>query len=204
MWPFTSRSSRSDTTASEPDNLPNFDDFIQSDETIKVWMPEHLVEKLNWLSLQFDVSKPDAVRALLFEHLYGRVAYEALSFYAANKNRESSIAKISRQAMGRTEGRVDMALHGIGFPTVEKIQYSARIGTTIDIQHIGVSNWDFKFQLPRKMKVDLSQVAATYKLTPSQYVRKMLVLQLMGEQAHGAWQKALGTIPPDTSLLERE
>ena len=47
-------------------------------------------------------------------------------------------------------------------------------------------------------------IAGMYVLTPSHYMRKMLVMQLLGERIHTEWQKAIGKISADTIQLERD
>jgi len=54
------------------------------------------------------------------------------------------------------------------------------------------------------MLEDLKRVAKLHGLTPSHYMRKMLVMQLLGEQVHTEWQKAIGKISADTIRLERD
>ena len=92
MWPFSSRNSQYRTIAPEPKGLPNFNDFEKTDAAFKVWLPQILVDRINWLSKEQDVSRPDVIRALLFEHLYGRVAYDAFVKYAVHKKAEVELA----------------------------------------------------------------------------------------------------------------
>jgi len=199
MWPFSSRSSRMGTSAPEPSDPPDFKQFTKSDAKLKVWLPQILDERLAWLSIRRDASKPDVARALLFEHLYGKLAYDALLQYHSEKK----IAAVVGQAKTSTlsTGRIDMALHGM---RTEEIRYSARDVTCIDLEHIGRSDWDFTFAMPKLMLEDLKRVAKLHGLTPSHYMRKMLVMQLLGEQVHTEWQKAIGKISADTIRLERD
>lgn len=47
-------------------------------------------------------------------------------------------------------------------------------------------------------------VDCCHGLTPSHYMRKMLVMQLLGEPIHTEWQKAIGKISADTIQMERD
>ena len=199
MWPFSSRGSQYGTVAPEPKNLPNFKDFEKSDANLKVWLPQILVDRVNWLSKDRDVSRPDVIRALLFEHLYGRVAYEALVRHVADKRAEDALA-LARQKPPATDRppRWD-------FVSVDRdIQRSTSRGTQIDLEHIGKSVDDIDVALSRQLKIDLSALAMKYRLSPSSYVRKMLVLQLLGEQVHTTWQDAVGAISKEVLAIERD
>lgn len=164
-----------------------------------MWLPQILDERLGWLSIRRDASKPDVARALLFEHLYGKLAYEALLRYHS----EEKIAAVVEQAKTNTQDtrRIDIALHGM---RSEEIRYSARDVTLIDLEHIGRSDWDFTFAMPKLMLEDLKHVAKLHGLTPSHYMRKMLVMQLLGERVHTEWQTAISKISADIIQMERD
>lgn len=197
MWPFSSRSSQYGTIAPEPKGLPDFKDFEKADTALKVWLPQILVDRVNWLSKERDVSRPDVIRALLFEHLYGRVAYEALAKYAAQKRAEAEVA-FARRNLPITSQPYDIAaaFHG------NEITRSPRRETWIDLEYIGKSVSDIDVMLPFQLKTDLAAIALKHRLTASSYVRKMLVLQLLGESVHTAWQDAVGAISKDVLMIE--
>lgn len=187
MWPFSSRGSQSRTIAPAPKDLPDFRNFEKDDASIKVWLPQILVDRVNWMSKEKDVSRPDVIRALLFEHLYGRVAYEALTKYSRQKDADAILA------YARLYGR----------PPSEII-CSPRRGTKYDLEHIGKSVDDIEVKIPRELKIDLDTLACTYNLSASSYVRKMLVLQLLGEPLHKRWQDAVGPITSDILAIEKD
>lgn len=199
MWPYATRGSRSSTQAPTPRDFPAFEEFALSDAKLKVWLPKHLDDRIGWLSVQQDASKPDVARALLFENLYGRAAYQGLLAHCAAIRQHHAIQQ-ARTNIGFND-RLDMALHG---RSNESVQYSAREGTPIDLSHIGRSDWDFTFTMPVRMFKDLGIVAKLHGLTPSHCMRKILVLQLQGEIVHAQWQSALGSISPDVVKLERD
>jgi len=148
-----------------------------------------LIDRINWISKNHEVSRPDIVRALAFENVYGRVAYDALIAHVA--------AKKNPHALPNTSGAIDQLLHG-------NIKKSVSRTTQQDLEHLGKSDEDITITLPKKLKADLTQLAALHKLTPSSYVRKLLVLHLLGEQVHSQWQKALGNLPADLRILEAD
>lgn len=198
MWPFSSRSSRHGTIAPEPKDLPNCSEFELNDRKIKVWLPQVLVDRVNWLSKARDASRPDVIRALLFEHLYGRVAYEELARYAADKRAEAALT-FARRTQSESFSTAFMATSLSG-----DITKSADRSTQVDLEWIGKSIDDIDIKLPSRMKVDLEDIADKHDLTASSYVRKMLVLQLLGEPIHTAWQKAVGAISRDVLQIEKD
>jgi len=172
-----------------PKDWPDFDAFEKSDASLKVWLPQILIDRINWVSKQREVSRPDIVRALAFENVYGRVAYDALIAHVTAKKNPSTLPS--------TSGAIDQLLHA-------DIRRSRQRTTQKDLEHLGKSDEDITITLPKKLKADLAQLAALHKLTPSSYVRKLLVLHLLGEHVHSQWQKALGNLPADLGVLEAD
>lgn len=199
MWPFSSRSSQAGTVAPEPKDLPDFRNFEKDDVSLKVWLPQILVDRVNWMSKTKDVSRPDVIRALLFEHLYGRVAYEALAKYATQKRADAALVLARRNltSAGRTPDIATSQHNG-------DARFSARRETQVDLQYIGKSVDDIEIKLPRQLRMDLEIIARKHSLSASSYVRKMLVLQLLGEPVHTAWQDAFGAITKDILAIEKD
>jgi hypothetical protein len=189
MWPYSTRSSQYGVIAPKPQDWPDFDAFERSEASLKVWLPQILIDRINWVSKQREVSRPDIVRALAFENVYGRVAYEALIAHVAAKKNPYSLPSPS--------GSIDQLLHG-------DIRRSRQRTTQQDLEHLGKSDEDITITLPKKLKADLTQLAVLHKLTASSYVRKLLVLHLLGELVHSQWQKALGNLPADLNALEAD
>ena len=166
-------------------------------------MPQVVDGRLDWLSLKLDCSKPDAVRAIIFEHLYGRPAYNALLLHCAKAKASAVTLEAKQSALAR--GGLDSALHG--WPgrgaDVADARFSRQRSTLVDLEHIGRSDWDFTFSMPARMLTDLKEVAGIHSITPSHYIRKMLVLHLLGEKVHSRWQQALGKVSPDVIELEK-
>ena len=198
MWPFSSRVSQGSTIAPHPQDLPNFKDFEKSDAALKVWLPQVLSDRVNWLSKARDVSRPDVIRALLFEHLYGRVAYEAFVKYA-NQKRAEVEHKLARERLLASSEPDNLARGFYG----SNIKLSTSRYTQVDLQHLGKSVDDIDVSLPWQLKFDLEAVAQMHRLSASGYVRKMLVLQLLGECVHKTWQDAVGAISKEVLAIEK-
>jgi plasmid stability protein len=187
--------------APEPQDLPVFSEFAHNDANMKVWLPQVLSDRLDWISKQTDVSRPDVIRALMFEHLYGRVAYMALLAFDARAKSEQTLAQ-ARTALTRKSG-VERMTAGVerGFG---EIICSRQRSSSIDAELIGKPTDNFRLELPRRLKGDLAEVARVHNLSASAYVRKMLVQQLCGERVHTNWRAAVGKIGRDVDILERD
>ena len=205
MWPFAARGNRAGTIAPEPTDLPPFDAFARNDARIKIWLTQPLSDRIGWLSNKLEVSRPDVLRGLLFEHLYGRVALEALKEHVNRQKNAQASRRQNAVRSGFGLGASAMAAAWNGRTTLEEeVTYSARDVTPIDIRFTGKAVDDFTLELPRRLRDDLDVIAKKHGLTPSSYARKMLVLQLLGEQRHTDWQQAIGRLPPDVHKLEKD
>lgn len=198
MWPFTSRSNRANAIAPPPRALPDFKEYIESKAKLKVWLPQVLVDRVNWVSNHEEASRPDVIRALLFQHLYGHVAYLALKDF--KKKRDQAGSALVNEGLRVERMRVDALMHGQNSEIVQSRERS----TSIDLEMLGKSDEDITLTLPKQLKEDLASIAQIHRLTPSSYVRKMLVQMLMGEEAHSRWQQEIGKLSPDVEKIERE
>lgn len=74
MWPYKSRFSRfdGDIDAVAPTALGETD-FSVNQTPIKLWLPEQLLSALDVLCAHHDTTRPDVLRALIFEHAFGRI-----------------------------------------------------------------------------------------------------------------------------------
>ncbi len=84
----------------------------------------------------------------------------------------------------------------------DEIQHSRRDVTPTGIKFCGKALDDFKLHLPLRLKNDLESIARIHGLPASSYVRKMLVMQLLGERVHTDWQNAIGKIPAEIVQME--
>ena len=191
LWPFTKVSCQSHEIAPAPKDFPDFAAFKVSTIRLKVWLPEMLMQRIDWISVETDSSRPDVVRGLLFEHLYGKVAYLGLLEYQRLQEHEADRRKADQPVAGQD-------LSGV------EIRRSASRDTPIDLKMLGKSDEDLTLSLSQQFMQDLKTLATEHELTPSSYVRKMLVRHLMGEPLHTQWQQAIGKIPADSLRAEGE
>lgn len=198
MWPFPSRSSRSNVIAPHPAGLPDFKEYVESKAKLKVWLPQVLVDRINWLSKHEEASRPDVIRALLFQHIYGHIALLALMDFKKERDRARNLTVESSPSSNHV--RVDALIHFQDDGT----KFSRARSTSIDLEMLGKSDEDITLTLPQRLKDDLAMVAQLHRLIPSSYIRKMLVQVLMGEEAHSQWQHAIGKISHDVEKLERD
>lgn len=200
MWPFSSRSSRGNVIAPTPTDLPDFSLYEQSTASLKVWLPQTLVDRINWISRETDASRPDIIRACLFEHIYGRVAMLGLQAY-----RKRQVEEVARkQYAALVSGELARRKVEIAAAQANEVKFSRQRQTREDLERLGKSDEDITLTMPAQLKKDLAELAKKHGLTPSSYVRKALVLMLLGETVHTEWQRAIGKIGPDVLSLERE
>ena len=201
MWPYSVRKSRTSTPERIPTDLPLFDDYKHDDAEIRVWLSQRLLDGINWLSPTLDVSRPDVFKALIFEHLHGRIAYEAFIVHVQKLHRAKE------QEHGRLRSlreKVSDPWTAANLRDAHEIKKSPRRETPEDLKFVGKSTENFKLDLPLKMKQELAAVAAKHRLPMSHYVRKMLVQQLLGEGLHSDWQAAVGKLPHNIEEIERD
>lgn len=185
-WPFAARGARVETLPPDIDDLPPFEAFLVNDAVMKVWLPVKLSERVDWLSAHMGASRPDVMRGTLFEHVYGAIAMRQLGVFAKKQLQEIDIRSSRQQP----------------YSTIKKSTQR-----NINLKMLGKASDDFKLHLPQRLKDDLAGLARIHRITASQYVRKVLVLELMGERFHANWQVALGKLGPmgpDVETLERE
>ena len=84
MWPFSNRGPRLDVEEALLKHTPDFDfmPFERNDASIKLWMPEKIITSIDVLSLKHKVSRPDTLRWIFFEHVYGRELFAGLCAHA--------------------------------------------------------------------------------------------------------------------------
>ncbi|MEN9780659.1 MAG: hypothetical protein RL014_1807 [Pseudomonadota bacterium] len=186
VWPFAARGARVSTVSVRIEGMPPFEAFLENNAVIKVWLPTKLSERVDWLSAHVGASRPDVLRGTLFEHVYGAIAMRQLEVFAKKRLEEIDI-RFSRRQPDST------------------IKKSTPRNTNLEM--LGKASDDFKLHLPQRLKDDLAGLAGIHRITTSHYVRKALVLELMGERFHADWQVALGKLGPmgaDVEALERE
>lgn len=158
FWPFSTRGAtkkaREKAKLAKPRPI-HFDEFASNDTYIKVALPELVDSVIDTLSARHESSRQDVIRATLFRHLYGSLAYD--EFLAWKRN-----ATLQQPAEGSTGP-----------------QLSRQRG--ISMHDIGKSTSNIKYWIPSRMKEDLQAVAGASGHTLSVYVRHLLIRDFMGE-----------------------
>ena len=193
MWPFSKRGSRIDEVPRQslPVVMPtDLSVFGKNDAVIKLWLPERLILALDGMSGSQSMSRPDVLRWLLFEHVYGRPALEQLKAWKVQKDAEAAEAR--RVAVKRAEDS------GIRFSLRREVPSERTITTLL----LGKSVEDFKLWLPSPLKAQLDTLAKMENLGISDYLRKTLVRILLGEIFHHQWRQAVGKLPEEVRLFE--
>lgn len=169
MWPFSNRGPRLDVEESMLKNKSDFDfaPFERNDESIKLWMPDKLITAIDVLSLSHDVSRPDILRWILFEHAYGRELFAGLCSHALKAADNS----------------------GVKFSHIQ-----AQTLRSVNQQFLGKATEDVKLWLPSPLKIVLQGLAEGKGEPLSDYLRSVLVRHLFGEQFYAKWQDALASI----------
>lgn len=194
MWPFSSRGSRVDAAPklSLPVLLPpDLSVFATNDAVIKLWLPEKLTLSLDTLSASQGMSRPDVLRWLLFEHVYGRPALEQLK--AWKRKMDAEAAEAHRRAAEQPAGFVVRLSPARASPSER----------TITTQLLGKSVEDLKLWLPSPLKLQLDALAMREGLGLSDYLRKTLVRILLGEAFHHQWRLAVGKLWKEVQRFEQ-
>ena len=197
-WPFAKRGTRIDAHPAvvlpqvQPEDLSVFG---TNDACVKLWLPEKLTQALDVLSATHDMSRPDVLRHLFFEHVYGRSALEHLKEWKRRKEAEEAEARRRAAELTAAAPSVDS---GVRFSPARAVP-SERVITT---QLLGKSYEDFKLWLPSLLKAQLSTLADQEELGMSDYLRKTLVRILLGEAFHHQWRAMVGKLPDEVRRFE--
>jgi hypothetical protein len=205
LWPFSSRGSRGNGKSLDvlPLSLPgDLSVFGRNDACIKLWLPEKLTDALDSLSNTHGMSRPDGLRWLLFEHVYGRAAFERLREW---KRQQDELERQRREELRRQEEvrRQNEQLQR-DRPEVRYSPARANFDAprTVTATLLGKSQEDFKLWLPVPLKAELDKLARMEGLPLSDYMRKTLVRILLGEAFHHRWQVAIGKLPAEVAKFE--
>jgi hypothetical protein len=177
MWPFAKRGSRflGDAATRSPSAM-NGTDFNDNDAVIKLWLSERLLAAIDVLCAEYDASRPDVLRWVLFEHAYGRTEF----------------AHLRRRARATLERGIDMndiCLSTRRAPSDEAP--SLPTARAVDQHFLGKSNQDVKLTLPAALKRELEALAEQSGQPLSNYLRGVLTRQLLGEGHYQRWQNEL-------------
>ncbi len=185
LWPFAKRGARIDTELHRQDlDAPlDFRAFAVNDACVKLWLPERLTKALDRLSAEHDTSRPDVLRRLFFEHVYGMESFDELCEWKRRRDEEAKLAVLIEERFDYASGD----------------RFSPRRNT---IDMFGKATEDFKLWLPSPIHKELVTLAQADGMGLSDYLRKSLVRILLGERIYLDWQKAIGAVPDEWRSYE--
>lgn len=181
MWPFAKRGARVNAPSPVVASALDYAVFALNDACIKIWLPAKLSQALDQLSYTHDVSRPDVLRELLFEHVYGRHELEGL--IAWKRRRDSDTTHMVREPQA---------------------DYQAIPPRAASIDMFGKATENIKLWLPPPLKHEIVTLANNARMGVSDYIRKTLVRMLLGEKIHQQWQAIIGNVPADVRQAEAE
>jgi hypothetical protein len=166
-WPFSKRGASMSAQANfQPMKPLEPAQFANADAVIKLWLTEPVVEAIDLISIENDNSRPDVLRSILFEHIYGSAALVQFIQW----RREQEFAQDSDHMMVSHVGA----------------RYSAT-RRNADFETMGKANQDFKLHLAEVMRSDLDSLARSNGLTMGDYCRRVLVAHLFGMRHVEQW-----------------
>lgn len=178
-WPFSTRGAtkkaRDQLSATKPKPL-RFEEFSFNGVYIKVALPDLLVNVIDTLSSRHESSRPDVVRATLFRHLYGSLAYDEFLEWKNSATRQNQAEETTGPLLSPRRG--------------------------ISMQTIGKSTSSIKYWIPERMKEDLHAVANRANCGVSVYVRMLLIRDFLGEAQYQSFSE--DDLKPLPSELEKE
>lgn len=174
MWSFLNLQKRDKQAEyTEPRRRPlNFDEIVagmgdfsdlgEHDVALKVWLPEPVKHALVEISERSNLSVSEFLRQFLAIHCYGLYAFYQMIESTPNlfKDMDSSGVRFSIAMEEPPEGK-------------------KRINTYWVVE-LGKNVVPIKLWLPTRLKTDLKTLAEHVGLTPSNYVREILISRLLG------------------------
>lgn len=179
MWSFLSKQlkrNNSDTQKSKRPNRPlqfaelislmgDISDLAKNDVAFKFWIPEPVEKALFELSERSSISNSESLRTFLFIHCYGLYAFHTLlDAHPGAVKWDPDTIKYSKSGDSETGKRI----------------------TTYWVAELGKNVAPIKVWIPARLRRDLDTLARHVDLTPSQYVREILISRLFG---HGMLPK---------------
>ena len=183
MWPYATRGSRflGDVSEISPSAL-EAEDFRTNAVSIKLWLPEKLVAAIDVLCDQHDASRPDVLRWVLFEHVFGRIEFAHLQRRAEEPpppSKPQVMYSITRNPQELTPRQINAAV-------------------------LGKATEDLKLFLPARLKLELQDLADAAKQALSDYLRAVLARHLLGERFFREWQAALAKANAEAARHESD
>jgi macrodomain Ter protein organizer (MatP/YcbG family) len=187
MWPYSSSTSRVVEVPAKPKIYLDLDSFSVNDKALDVTLTPDIWSMVEWLSATNDSTNIDVIRALLFQTLYGRVAFEQLQEHVREERRADALKQaVQALELEDADQHVAELLPDRG----RAIRFSRDRATNADLRHVGKASLQRKLQLPNRMWYDLDRQAAKAGEDLSRFVRGLLFKALQGEVNYNQWQYA--------------
>lgn len=183
-WPYQSRGATQkaqESASAAADPILDFNRFASNGAYIKVWLPERIESALDRLSVDQRSSRPDVLRAILFQHVYGALTCEQFLEWKRKHDEQyfyqSAVPDLDAPLFSRGRASMDA---------------------------LGKSTSNLKFWLPATLKEDLAGIAASNALGISDYVRLTLARILLGEKSVATWLRANQDLPDGVQANEAQ
>lgn len=173
MWQFFKRQQKDNQTKEEAEQrrkplgfseivaeIGDFSDFSEHDVTLKFWLPEPAEQALREISERSELSASEFLRQYLAIHCYGLYAFYQMTDTIPRLFKDQRGIMFSKSMPEPPEGKI--RIH------------------TYWIPELGKNVVPIKIWIPKRMKTDLQTLAEHVELTPSNYVREILISRLLG------------------------
>lgn len=141
------------------------------DESLRIWMPENLEEKIELLSEQHEQTKSDIIRNTLLLSVYGRIRYEQWTSDGDWRPKRKS-SKLEQKAYSEGEIKFSRPRPRSNKTDEQPVTFGKR---TEFIQAHGKSRDGTRVFLPSQLKQQLQSLADGTRTPLSEYCRRSLV-----------------------------
>jgi hypothetical protein len=159
------------------DGMGDFSDLAVHDVQFKFWLPEAAKQALQELSERHELSSSEFFRQFLAVHCYGLYAFNQMTDRIPKlfKEQQSILFSIVEEESPQDEKRIDtlLSMDEESSPRKKRVD-------TYWIPELGKNVAPIKVWIPKRMKDDLQTLAEHVALTPSNYVREILISRLLG------------------------
>ena len=142
------------------ESMGDFSDLENHDAALKFWLPEPAQQALNEIGDISDLSVSEFLRQFLAIHCYGLYAFHQMI---------EAMPRLFKDQRGIMYSKV----------IAEPPEGKKRVDTYWVVE-LGKNVVPIKVWIPKRMKADLKTLANHVDLTPSNYVREILISRLLG------------------------
>lgn len=142
------------------DEIGDFSDLAENDVQFKFWLPEAAKQALHELSERSELSESEFIRQFLAIHCYGLYAFYQMTDKIPKLFKEQQGIKYSKSIRNPPDGKKRV--------------------NTYWVPELGKNIAAVKVWIPKRMKDNLKVLAEHTQLTPSNYVREILISRMLG------------------------